>query len=311
MSAFIPQSTGWIPDLPDARDYTYWEEPVYPLLKRLTRSRRKQLPDEVDLRCDGEGEYFTPAEDQGPLNSSAAFAVLSLVEYFERRARGRTFEGSKLFLYKVTRNRLQKQTYFVDALRDSHSAGDTGADLRTTLKVLVQFGVPPAEHWPYEAGKFDEEPSQFLYGLAKPPSGVHYFRLDEPNRNGIATWEALKSFLAAGFPVAFGFPVPASLNATADIPYRPDLDSIRGGQAAVAVGYQNHHFGRGRHALLVRSSWGNQWGDNGNGWLPAAFVRDQLAEDFWTFVSEDWLDSREFSRPTVVESVERPSHHRK
>ena len=41
---------GWIPDLPDPRDYTHGHEAVLPLLKRLKRSQRKELPDEVDLR---------------------------------------------------------------------------------------------------------------------------------------------------------------------------------------------------------------------------------------------------------------------
>ncbi len=285
---------GWSPDLPDARDYTYRHDKVLKLLRRLKRSRRKTLPNEVDLRRDDDGEYFTPPEDQGPLNCSAACAVLGLVEYFERRVRGRTFEGSKLFLYKVTRNRLQKRL---------RVTGDTGADLRTTLKALVQFGVPPEEHWPYEIDDFDQEPSAFLYGVAKPFRRVRYVRLDEPNCDGAKTWAVVKSFLAAGFPVAFGFPVPTSLTADANVPYRPGLDSIRGGQAAVAVGYKTDHFGPSQDALLIRSSWGSRWGDTGNGWLPTSYLRNQLAKDFWTLLSEQWLDSDELSRPTVVDST--------
>jgi hypothetical protein len=84
--------------------------------------------------------------------------VLSLVEYFERRARGRTFEGSKLFLYKVTRHVLEKRRKI---------AGDTGADLRTTLKVLASVGVPAEEFWPYEIERFDDEPSQFVYACIR------------------------------------------------------------------------------------------------------------------------------------------------
>jgi len=295
VSKFIPKGIGWHPDLPDPRDYTYRHDEVLKLLCGLKRTKRKTLPKHVDLRGDDEGEYFTPPEDQGPLNCSAACAVLGLVEYFERRVRGRTFEGSRLFLYKVTRNRLHKRLRVM---------GDTGVDLRTTLKVLVQFGVPPEEHWPYDIDNFDEEPSAFLYGLAKPFHDVRYFRLDEPNCDGAKTWNVVKSFLAAGFPVAFGFSVPTSLTADANVPYRPELDSIRGGQAAVAVGYKSNHFGRGQHALLIRSSWGSQWGDNGNGWLPIAFLRAQLAKDFWALVSEQWLDANEFSRPSVVDSVQ-------
>lgn len=298
VSAFIPQGMGWIPDLPDARDYTYHHDAIFPLLSRLKPSRRKTLLSEVDLRCDGEVENFTLPENQGPLNCSTACAVLGLVGYFERRISGRTFEGSTRFLYKVTRNRM---------LKPRRAMGDTGAELRSTLKVLAQFGVPPTEYWPYEIGKFDEEPSAFLYSLAKHFPGIHYFRLDEPNQSGVKVWETIKSFLAAGFPVAFGFPVPSSLTATADIPYRPELDSVRGGQAVVAVGYSCNRFGRGQHALLIRSSWGSEWGDNGNAWLPVAFLRRQLAKNFWTLISDEWLDSGELFQPSVVESVENRS----
>lgn len=284
---------GWIPDLPDARDYTYRHADVLPLLKRLKRASRARLPDETDLRADAEGEYFTPPGDQGTLHCSAAFAVLSLFEYFERRVAGRTFEGSNRFLYKVTRNLLHAGRRVI---------GDTGADLRTTLKALLTVGVPPEPYFPYDVDKFDDEPSPFLYSLAKTPRGVLYFRIDERGRDGHSVWQGVRSFLAAGFPIAFGLPVPSSLTAAAEIPFRPSLDSIRGGQAVLAVGYRNDHFGHGQHALLIRNSWGSQWGDNGNGWVPAAFVCNQLARNFWTVVSPDWVDSRELSRPRLVDA---------
>lgn len=290
MSKFLPRGMGWIPDLPDPRDYTFHHQAVRPLLDRLHRRPSNNTFDAVDLRRDDDGEYFMPPEDQGPLNCSAAFAVLSLVEYFERRTLGRTFEGSTRFLYKVTRNLLKK---------GRPMTGDTGADLRTTLKVLTSVGVPTEEYWPYDVERFDEEPTKFMYSIARPLSGVHYFRLDQPNCDGSATWDLVTSFLAAGFPIAFGFSVPAALSTDAIVPYRGDLDSVRGGQAAVAIGYRHNHSGPGHHALMFRSSWGCQWGDCGNGWLPMAFVYRQLARDFWTLVSNDWLEAGELTKPTV------------
>lgn len=111
--------------------------------------------------------------------------------------------------------------------------------------------------------------------------------------------ETLKSFLAAGFPVVFGFSVPSSLTAEAEIPYRGELDSIRGGQAVVAVGYERDHLGRGEH-LLIRNSWGSKWGENGNGWLPIAFLLNELSGDFCTLISDSWLDSTELSWPVAL-----------
>lgn len=292
MSTFMKKGMGWIPDLPDIRDYTFQHPEILSTLVRLKRPPGKELPEAVDLRSDSDGVYLTDTEDQGSLNSSPAFAVLSLIEYFERRIHGHTFEGSKLFLYKVSRNQLAM----------GRTLGDVGAGLRTTLKRLVRFGVPPEAYWPYEIDKFDQEQSAFVYGLATPFHSLRYIRLDARNDSGVSVWSVVKSFLAAGFPAVFGFSVPASVTLDANIPFRPDYDSILGGQAVVAVGYQSDFFGHGKDGLLIRSSWGRQWGDQGNGWLPVAFIHNQLARDFWTVVNIDWLDIQECTRPTVVDS---------
>ena len=286
---------GWIPDPPDPRDYTLRTEAILPLLQGFSRCPQKKLPTKVDLRYGDEGEYFFhQALDQGKLNCSSTSAVLSLFEYFERRIRGKIFEGSDLFLYQVARKYLQTHRCRLC---------NSGANLRTAIKIFLQFGAPPEEFWPYDPEKFDIEPDSFLYALAEsPPLGISYVRLDEPNTGGSKTWQTIKSFLAAGFPIAFGFPVPASLTTDENIPYRRDLDSFRGGQAAVAIGYEKHRFGRKRHGLQIHTSWGRQWGDHGNGWLPVSFILNQLARDFWTFVNEDWLVSAELSQPSVVSS---------
>ena len=53
----------------------------------------------------------------------------------------------------------------------------------------------------------------------------------------------------------------------------------RGGQALLAVGYDDRWLRSSRGAILVRSSWGTGWGQQGYGWLPYAFIEEQLAVD--------------------------------
>ena len=71
-----------------------------------------------------------------------------------------------------------------------------------------------------------------------------------------------------------------------------------------AAGYDDdRRLSAGRGAILVRSSWGTRWGDGGYGWLPYGYVSQQLAADFWTFVSPNWLAYGEFSDYLSVDPV--------
>ncbi|MEL6109613.1 MAG: hypothetical protein AAFU85_26695, partial [Planctomycetota bacterium] len=199
-----------------------------------------------------------------------------------------------LFLYKTTRDLRNQQ---------SSVSGDTGADARTTLKALTKCGVPDAKYWAYERDRFDEEPPALTYRIAKPMSGLRYFRIDrDPNATTQRDqWQTIASFLAAGFPILFGFSVPASLDQEATVHYRPGLDSIRGGQMALAFGYRLNHFGKNQHALRFRSSWGTQWGDEGNG-LISAGVFFRLARDFWTLIDPEWTRCDDLRTPLCVGS---------
>ena len=264
MGEFIPPGLGWLQSLPDARDLSPSNPEVQKTLTALGMPRRRSLPAHVDLTS-----YFPAVSNQKRVNSSTAFAWSSILEYFERRTKGTIEPLSPLFLYKVTRNLLLR-------------SGDCGADLRSTIKAAATCGVPPERYWPYEPERFDEEPSAFVYTMAESFDSQRFIRLDPPPRNGAATLDWVRAFLAAGFPLAFGFVVPVSISSDPDIPYRPQLDSVHGGHAAVAVGFDNDRISGGKGALLIRSSWGDSWGNGGYGWLPYAYVLHELAVEFWT-----------------------------
>jgi C1A family cysteine protease len=277
---------GWQRSLPDFRDYLPETAEVRAMLDAL-RPAAVSLPQVPKKEC--LISYFPDVNDQREINTSPAQACVDLVQYFDRRALGQTVALSKLFVYQTSKQLLG-------------TSGNIGIDLRTTLKAIVAFGIPYEQHWPYDLQKVDEQPAAFLYALADRYRNVRYVRLDGRNRSGHETLAIVKSFLNAGFPSVFGFSVPGSISRDGDVPYRPTFDNVQGGQAVVAVGYDDQRLSSTKGALQFRNSWGADWGDHGYGWLPYAYVEEQLAADFWTIISKEWIDSDEFLRPRLLRS---------
>ena len=70
----------------------------------------------------------------------------------------------------------------------------------------------------------------------------------------------------------------------------------------MAVGYDDKMKIQNRHnkaqttgALLIRNSWSTAWGEDGYGWLPYDYVLQGLAEDFWTILKKEWIDTGSFA----------------
>lgn len=290
MSEIItPVGMGWLPDYPDFRDYTVDHPDIKSMLHKagLKSSGKVSLPSVVDLR-----PWCSPVENQGALGSCTANAGVGIVEYFERRAFGKHIDASRLFLYKTTRNML-------------HWTGDTGAFLRSTMGALVLFGVPPEEYWQYVVADFDKEPPAFCYAFAQNYQALRYYRLDPPTTPGDVVLARVKANLSAGLPSMFGFTVYNSYtqaNTTGKIPYPTAGERIVGGHAIVAVGYDDNMKIKNTNAgavettgaLLIRNSWGGGWGAAGYGWLPYEYVLKRLATDWWSLLSNEWVDTGNF-----------------
>ena len=56
----------------------------------------------------------------------------------------------------------------------------------------------------------------------------------------------------------------------------PD-ESVVGGHAVLAVGYED-----ATQELIVRNSWGTQWGLNGYFYMPYSFMDSQYTGDYYT-----------------------------
>jgi C1A family cysteine protease len=292
---------GWIPDVPSVKDYTEEHPDVAPLLAQTslagaappaaapTASAAAPAPKpvaQIDLR-----PCFSPIEDQGQLGSCTANAAVALIEYMERKALGKHIDASRLFVYKVTRNMMK-------------STGDSGAEIRTALGAIACFGAPPEEYWPYDPSPehdnklFDKEPTAFCYAFASNFQSIKYLRLDPSGLTPAQVLASVKSYLASGLPAMFGFPAYDEFMeplAGGLIAFPGRRSRNHGGHAIVAAGFDDDlMIGADKGALLIRNSWGEDWGDKGYGWLSYRYVTEGLALDWWTVISQKWVDTGQF-----------------
>ena len=272
---------GWQPDLPDHRDYTVQHAVVRKLLRGLKpAASQSAVSTHVDLR-----EYCAPIEEQGALSTSCAHACVALAQYFERRSTGRQIRPSRLFIHANAEQLLRQPA-------------DHSVSVRAVLKALVSFGTPPEDYWPYDPATLARLPTPFVYGFPSKFAKTCFLRLDARDQTGKETLRIAKCFLAAGFPFMLGFPVSSAVTRDAEIPFPAVFHTIRTGMAVLAVGYDdNMRILSDKGAILIRNSWGTDWGDQGYGWLPYAYIRERLAVDLWTLLKRSWLNSGEFHRP--------------
>ena len=92
----------------------------------------------------------------------------------------------------------------------------------------------------------------------------------------------LKGCLAEGFPFVFGFTVYDSLydakgRPQTVVPLPSSRDTVLGGHAVLAVGYDDAAF-----RFVVRNSWGATSQDKGYFYLPYVYLTESdWAADFW------------------------------
>ena len=245
----IPYKFGWIHDHRDSRDHHF----------SLTFRAPLSLPTWTDLRID-----CSPVEDQGNLGSCTAHALVGALEFLEVKAGVPFVDLSRLLLY------------YDERTAEGNVANDSGAQLRTGIKVLAGQGVCRESLWPYFIDKFTDAPTDECYAEAAQHKIIAYQRLD--------TLDDMKACLAAGLPFPFGFTVFRSMKnkaamASGDVPLPTLWDRIRGsigGHAVLAVGY-NDSTGK----LLFRNSWGKEWGNSGYGTLPYEYFSGNLWGDAW------------------------------
>jgi C1A family cysteine protease len=243
---------GWVPDLPDPRDFLFAAPPAVLL----------NLPPSVDLR-----PSCPPVYDQGELGSCTANAIGGAFEFEQIKLKLQEFVPSRLFIYYNERA--------IEGTIDQ----DSGARIRDGIKSVVKQGVCPETDWPYatDMPTVTKKPDTRAFADALQNKANTYHRV-------VQNLNQMKGCLADGYPFVFGFAVYASFESpsvakTGIVPMpSPNTEAQIGGHAVTAVGYDDS-----QQRFIVRNSWGAKWGIAGYCTMPYAYLTDHAySSDFWT-----------------------------
>src|SRR5437667_485721 len=165
---------GWIPDLPDQRDYQY----AAPL------EMIGALPASVDLTS-----ACPPVYDQGQLGSCTANAIGGAIEFDQMKEKLPQISiPSRLFIY------------YNERVIEGTVNTDAGAMLRDGIKTVAKQGACPELMWPYLIARFKTKPSVACYAEGAKHTAVSYQRL-------VQSLSQMQGCLASGYPFVFGFTV--------------------------------------------------------------------------------------------------------
>ncbi len=232
----------------------------------LTPHREVVLPRTVDLRPE-----CPPVFDQGNLGSCTANAGCACrMMLLDNKT-----DLSRLFLYYIERG------------LNGEIKKDEGASLRDACKSINKVGVCEEKYMPYDVDKYSQPPSREAVTNASKYKITAY--------KSLGSLDEIKQSLALRQqPVMLGMDVYESFESeevarTGFMPLPGKDEKKMGGHAVLAVGYRDISkphglFGKVRsHGgyLIVRNSWGKDWGDKGYFYMPYEYVVPGYTYDYW------------------------------
>jgi len=159
---------GWVPDLPDHRDFLY-SAPQAVLGPKLPKS--------VDLR-----PHCPPIYDQGQLGSCTGNAIAGAFQFEQMKQKIANWVPSRLFIY------------YNERVIEGTVSSDSGAQIRDGAKSVATTGVCPETDWPYDITKFAvKPPDPPCYADAAKNTATSYQRVPQ-------ILNQMKGCLASGYP---------------------------------------------------------------------------------------------------------------
>ena len=221
------------------------------ILKTLPRAYPpflgRPLSPEADL-----SKRFPPAGNQAPQNACSGWAVgYALKSYHEAVEEG---WSARSWWRGVNLANTFSPSYIYNQI---NGGNDQGAMLPVALSLVQSSGVCRWPRMAFEPSDYTSQPTELAHVDAE------RYRIEFFGSVPAENLDAIKGFLAGGFPLVVGMKTDADFEAlkkdevwsTVD-PASPDLHAV------ILTGYDDR-----KEAFQVFNSWGKAWGRNGFGWI--------------------------------------------
>jgi C1A family cysteine protease len=213
------------------------------------------LPRSIDYVAD-----MTPVRNQGDEGTCVAFAsVVGVKEYQDAKEYRKTLKLSPRYIYSLCK-------------KNDGSPDEEGTYPRVAMKMLLKYGTPTENYWPYRPHQTDK-PKAGASKAALKYRVMAYAR--------IRTMLEMRRSLVINGPFLAGVDVYESwftnkASSTGLIPMPKKSEQYQGGHAICIVGYDDS-----RKLLKFKNSWGDRWGNEGYGCLAYDYMR-QYCVDAWS-----------------------------
>jgi Papain family cysteine protease len=222
------------------------------------------LPPEVLL-----GRNLPPVLDQGRRNTCVAFTMVAMYQVLS----GDSTDLSEQFLFWACKQ------------FDGQPDDPRGTTPEAAIQALKKYGICLESDWAYSS-----EPIMGNVGHGPPPHGTEAAAITRQIISG-GSLDSTKSMairiaLTEGHPVLLGLPCYGFWNNSGQARrggrVRKQLpgEIVRGGHAVCAVGYRDDQAAPGGGYIIIRNSWGTDWGSEnadgvGYGHVPYDVVDEQ------------------------------------
>jgi len=215
------------------------------------------LPDQWDI-----SDKFPTPRDQNPNNNCVGWAVgYALKTYLEKLEYNWDLSmNSHLFSPTFIYNQIN--------LPDDYGGEDGGAYISDALNLLQNKGCATYATMPNDAD-ITANPSVAAFSEAENYKIFAYWKI-------LISTNVFKAFLATNTPIIIGYHIYDDFWLNDDNKIYDNLDGeLRGNHANVLVGYDDN-----KKAFKVMNSWGEDWGENGFGWVSYNIIGDAVYEAY-------------------------------